>query len=103
MKYDHFEKIVSHIKHDIPCPKCKNMVSGDSVEVISSKQNEAEFRVRCSFCGSSIRVLAQVSGEMPVGAFPIQQKEFFSPDLAQKISESVRTFQGQDVNELFKK
>ena len=58
---------------------------------------------RCSFCGSSIRVLAQVSGEMPVGAFPIQQKEFFSPDLAQKISESVRTFQGQDVNELFKK
>ncbi len=105
MKLDHFEKIASHIKHDVPCPNCKNITTNNLVEVISTRQNEAEFHVKCTFCGADIRVLAQLAGQMPVGAFPqrLKQTKFFSPDLAQKISESVKNFRGQDVKELFKK
>jgi DNA-directed RNA polymerase subunit RPC12/RpoP len=103
MKYNLLERIVSHIKQDVLCPKCQKTISNDSMEIVFTKQNEVEFQLECDACGSKVKLLAQVTEQTAKGIFPKKQRKFFSPDLAQKISESMKNFHGQDVNDLFKK
>ncbi len=102
MKYQHFENIVSHIKHDVPCPKCKKAVLNSSFEIVSTNKNQAEFQIQCKHCGSKIKIIAQLSESLPQAGLPKIQK-LVPLGLAKELAKLMKNFKGQDVNELFKK
>ncbi len=115
MKIEFLEKIVGKIQHEIHCPKCKNVFAKGNLEICSITNKQIEFSSFCHICGISSQIVADLNiqdSKKPLTSNQVAEQPtkhpvtptrpaFLNPDQVQQITQSLATFKGRDVKELF--
>lgn len=101
MKIEFLEQIIDRIQHEIHCPKCKNALAKQNIEVSSLQTRRLEFMAKCHVCGASSHVVADIrSGGVDKEPI-INGSLIINPKTVQDISSSLASFKGRHVRDLF--
>ena len=103
MKLDHLGAILTQLKKEIHCPKCKNTFQGPEIEVVSMVGNTIEFQSNCRVCQSQSTIMAtiEIVPQKIIPTTPIPPK-VLSPEAVRGISQKIKKLEGS-VFELFHK
>ncbi|MCF7812236.1 hypothetical protein K9M59_01380 [Candidatus Gracilibacteria bacterium] len=110
MKFSHFREIVHKICEDVVCPRCQADFEERDIEVQNAEDRNIDFYARCEECGAEVLIAAHIqpvrsalkkSSALPA-QFPRQHRRVgISRDKVQNIIQTLQTFRGKDVRELF--
>jgi hypothetical protein len=61
MNYNELKEIVKHLKKIVTCSSCSKKFNNETINVLSSYNNEALFHFNCNFCQNQLIVHVSVS------------------------------------------
>ena len=102
MKLLQFRLVVSKVKKEVRCPKCKKNLQDKDIDISFVGGNETELSLQCPGCHAGVKTVAHVGDvRQPVAAAAFAEDvKCLSPDDVVGISSALKGFEG-DVNGLF--
>ncbi len=110
MKFEYLEQIIKRIEKDIACPQCETLFEKENIDINAVGSHYIDFLVRCQSCGANVMIradmesLAQGVRRLPLKRdFSKRSKSIttLSEKEIQSLSNFLKNFRGQDVQELF--
>ncbi|MBT3349467.1 hypothetical protein HN954_05135 [bacterium] len=104
MDFRNVTKLVDEILEHIPCPRCRQKLTGAELDVMSADEESLAFQFFCPHCDARVTMEGLLKKDLDTRPervqLPIVPIRVLSPESVRGISEQLNNFHGSDIREL---